>query len=386
MNNSKRLKFLQSIVCLGFLAGIFFSFELWLPINRTFPRVPVFIDVSMWFDRLLTIILIISLVSIIIFPKRKICKFSAITSLLFLAIFDQMRLQPWVYQYFLIIVLFTFHDWKKKISSPTLLLIQLLIASLYIWSGLQKLNYNFVFETLPLFLSPLQTLVSINKLPLIFLGLTWAMIEIIIGCGLIFHKTRRFSIYSAIIMHTIILTLLIAKNYNQIVWFWNATLILLVFCSFWKTDNSIFEITQNTISGREFLITIIVFASAILPFLSFFGLWDMNLSGALYSGRNEVGVIRVNENLFENLPPQIKKVIFETKNDNQKILPLFEWSMNELNIPVNPEERIFKKITRKVCGFAREKNKIELIVKKSPTIIDGSFELNRFDCNQLGVF
>ena len=386
MNNESRLRFLQCSVVAGLLFGIFFSFELWFPINRTFPRVPMFIEIPVWIDRVLSITLIISLILVIFLPKRKMPLVLVINTLILLAISDQMRLQPWVYQYFIIFVVFAFNERKENNSAQMLGLIQISIAALYIWSGLQKINYTFIYETLPFLLSPLQNFMAINDLPLFFVGLTTALTETLIGFGLLLKKTRRFAVRCAIILHIIILTLLVAKNYNQIVWFWNITMIALVIFSFWKSSCSIPEIFSNQKIGADKFSKIIVAASIILPVLSFFGLWDSYLSAALYSSRTEIGVIRINDNLYENLPAKAKQIVFETEKSSQKILPLFEWSINDLNVPVYPEERIFKTVTYKICLLAQDKEKIELIIKKRPLIINGRYDLIRIDCDQINLY
>ena len=101
---------------------------------------------------------------------------------------------------------------------------------------------------------------------------------------------------------------------------------------------------------------------------------------------NSVGVVHISENLNENLPSKAKDTVIETNNGKRKILPLFDGSLNELNVPVYPEKRIFESVTRKICLLAPNKTGIELIVKKRPSIINGENKLIRIDCNQLGIY
>ncbi|CAN5617679.1 hypothetical protein BH20ACI4_BH20ACI4_23740 [soil metagenome] len=382
MKNPNRLQFLQIIVCVGLLVGIFFSFELWFPITRTFPRVPLFFEVPILFDQILTIILIVSLISLIFFQKLKIFLMTAIVSLILLIIFDQMRLQPWVYQYLLLLVIFALTD-DEPHSNQMLGLAQIVIAGLYFWSGVQKLNFTFAYETLPILLAPLQNLFPSIRLPFVFLGISIALLEILIGIGLFFRKTRTPAVYFAAAMHAAILILLIAKNYNSIVWIWNATLILIVVVSFWQSENSIKQTIKTAFDWKGKFAKSIVAASVLLPVLSFWNLWDMYLSGALYSGNVEIAVIKINEDLFNDLPPKARQVVFQTQNTGDKILPLFEWSIAELNVPVYPENRIFKQITRQVCKSANRKSDVELIIKERPAILDGSYKLTRIDCRQI---
>ena len=110
MKNANRLKILRIIICLGLLGGILFSLELWFPLVRTFPRVPFSValpeEIVVPVERLLTASLIISLMLIPIVRRPQIFLLAAIIFLSSLIFFDQMRLQPWVYQYLLFLIFF----------------------------------------------------------------------------------------------------------------------------------------------------------------------------------------------------------------------------------------------------------------------------------------
>lgn len=389
MKNLKRLTLLRIVVCAGWLAGICFSFELWFPLNRTFPRAPALFELPenavVPVERLLSLILVISLVSIIFFPRRKIFSISAIVSLILLIFFDQTRLQPWVYQYLLVLIVAAVPDWTEDETAArqALGLAQILLAALYFWSGAQKLNFSFAHEILPMLLSPLESLLPSLRAPLVLPALAVALTESLIGVGLLCRRTRNLSVWLAAAMHAIILGLLIAKNYNSVVWVWNAALILLVFISFWRSDASFKQTIQTARGGERKLIKSIVAASVLLPVLSFAGWWDMYLSGALYSGNTEVAVIEINEDFFEKLPPRARATVFRTKAGEAQILPLLEWSINELNVPAYPERRVSEEAARQACRLTSDKNQIELIIKQRPAILDGSYKVTRIGCAEL---
>jgi hypothetical protein len=328
--------------------------------------VPFVVESPVWVDRLLTVILAMSLI-VLIFWQKKFVFITAISSLMLLVLFDQIRLQPWVYQYFLLLVILALGADDE--TNQTIGLTQIIIAGLYFWSGLQKLNFTFSHETLPKLLEPWQ-------LPFVVIGILIALIETLIGIGLFFRRTRNLAVYSAIAMHITILTLLIAKNYNQIVWFWNATLMIAVFIVFWKNENSIKEMLKSKLTFAKS----ITFAAVLLPILSFAGLWDMYLSGALYSGNVEVAVIRLDKNIVEKLPPKAQSVVFQTKTTGENMLPLFEWAIAEINAPVYPEQRVFRQIFQRICGLDKE---AELIIKMRPAIWDGSYQIKRNKCAEL---
>jgi len=380
-----RLKFLRILICVGLLCGIGFSYELWFSFSRELPQVPVVFESPIFIDRIFGIYLVVSLILVVVSLRPNIFLVSAISSLVLLIFFDQIRLQPWVYQYLLLLGIFALQTKDEKDSAETLGLAQIIIAALYIWSGVQKLNFTFSHETLPKLLEPLQNFFPSIQFSFVFIGIGIALIETFIGCGLLFRKTRNFAVILAVTMHTLILTVLIAKNYNSIVWIWNAFLIAIVSTAFWKNDVSLKQIfdSANIKNWKIRTAKIIVFASILLPILSFFGLWDSYLSGALYSGNVAVGVVRINDDLFEKLPTKARQSVFQTKNSGEKMLPFVEWSLSDLNVPAYPEQRVFKQITAEICRLSENKKQVELIVKECPSIFDGSYNVTRISCEHL---
>ena len=299
---------------------------------------------------------------------------------------DQTRLQPWVYQYLLLLIITALYYRQSDPQQSTrisLLALQLIVASLYLWGGIQKLNYSFSHEVLPQILGSLQNGFTLNQSQLSALGVAVAMVETLIGCGLIFKKTRTLSVWLALGMHGLILGLLIVQCRNSVVWMWNAALIFIVVVLFWRSDTSLVPVfsywrAANT-SGR--LSIILAVLCAVLPVLSFRGWWDMYLSGGLYSGNTVIAVMRVDGRLYDKLPEVAKSQVFATKSGEQ-MLPLFEWSMADLNVPPYPEPRVFRQVARGVCALAGESD-AELIMKDSPAIMDGSYGITRVDCSLL---
>lgn len=386
MKNINRLKFLLITICLGLLLGIVFSHELWFPINRTFPRSPLIFalpeSLVVPFEWIVSLILVISLILTIFLSKPKTFLLIIIASILLLFFFDQMHLQPWAYEYLLIFAVYFWHDWKSEdeaANDRTIGFVQIIIAGIYCWSGLQKLNFNFSHDILPSLLIPVQNLFPTLQIPFGFLGIAIPLTEFFIGCGLLFRKTRKISVCLVIVMHLIILSLLIAKNYNSIVWFWNMTLIFAVIFAFWKNDFSLKEVIGGKFSTRK----IIVLATVSLPILNFFGYWDSFLSGAYYSGNTEIPAIYINEEVFEKLPTTAKSTVFQTQTTNKKILPPFEWSIADTNAPVYLEERVFRQVTLEICKLTTDKNQVELIIRKRPAILDGTFQVKRIACAEL---
>lgn len=374
------------------MIGILLSVELWFPMTRSFPRIPFLIGFPQALvplvERSLCVALIISLLLTALVGRTRKFAFVAITALVLLIFFDQMRLQPWVYQYLLLLGVLTLHDQRSEVETATentLCLLQLVIASLYFWSGLQKLNFAFAYEVLPEMLLPLRSVFLATDFPLGPLGILVASCEILMAFGLLFYRTRKVSVSLAVTMHLTILALLIAKSYNSVVWAWNVALIVITTVAFWGSDVSawrtIIDWRRATLERKA--ASSIALMAAVLPILSFCGWWDMYLSGALYSGNTPIAAIKIDLAVYEKLPEKAKQNVFSTQGTGDQMLPLFEWSMSELNVPVYPEQRVLISVTREVCGMTPNNAQAELIVKERPAIFNGSYRITRLKCSEI---
>lgn len=385
-----RLKRARAVVCLALLAGVLYSQELWFPVARTFPRAPV------WFylpenavstvERSLAVILTISLAAAAFVRRPAIFLAAALAALAAAIFFDQTRLQPWVYQYFLLLVVLALGGCRTEsdlLAKQTLGLLQIVCAGLYFWSGVQKLNFTFFNQTLPFLLAPVQNVFPNVQLPVFLLGFGVAAAEIFIGCGLLVRKIRRVAVPAALVAHAVILVLLIGNDYNRVVWIWNAALMLLVIILFARSDASIKRAFAPQGGGWKTKAAKFVAAAAIvLPALSFVGWWDAYLSGALYSGNTQAAALRIDDKVYDRLPPAARQSVFRMTS-GERILGIFEWAMTDLNVPPNPEPRIFERAARSVCRLATDKTAVELVVKQRPAIFDGKYEVTRKTCAEL---
>jgi hypothetical protein len=390
-NTLSRLVAQRFVLGIALLSGILSSLNLWFPTTRSFPRAPLVIalpqGIVTLFEYLLSGLLIAALVALI-FAKRPVKYLVAvIVSLILLVLLDQMRLQPWVYQYLLLFIVMALHDRQtpdEQLSRLSLSLLQLIIAILYFWSGVQKLNYSFGHEVLSQLLLPLQNYLPLTQMQISLLGIGIAFIEIFTGWGLLLKQTRKLSLWLALAMHGSVLVLLVAQGRNQIVWAWNAALMLSIVILFWRSETFIRQAFAPWRAGNRYsqAAQILTIICAVLPILSFWGWWDKYLSGALYSGNTAVAVVQVNEEAYEKLSETAKRQVFSTKSGEQ-MLPLYEWSMSELNVPPYPELRVYKQVARSICKLAENNSRVELIIKGSPAILDGSYKVTRMNCLQL---
>lgn len=387
-----RLKYLRITITVAYLCGIVFSPKLWLGFGRTFPRAPLLTGLPAFAsstDYFLSILLIGALALSLISSRPNRYLLAVVVFTVLPVLLDQTRLQPWVYQY--VVMLGVLACWQpgqhdEITAKTTLLASQLVLALLYFWSGAQKLNWSFGHEVMPALLASVRI-----RLPAVYLsylpaaGIAVALFEMLIGIGLLSRKTRRAAIVLAVATHILVLLTLIVARRNSVVWPWNVAMMTMVVLLFWRFDGSL--VSKDLLQWRgpnllSYLPKAVVVICGLAPALSFFGWWDLYLSGALYSGNEPVAVAHINNAARDRLSATAKQFVFTTGH-GELMLPLYEWSLADLNVPPYPEVRCHRQAARQVCALADDPQRIELIIKARPALIDGQSKVTRTVCADL---
>lgn len=360
----------------GYVCGILFSLRLWFGVGRSIPRIPSIVAISPFAEFPLSILLLAALI-ISLFSSRSRYLVAAAVLTALLVLLDLTRLQPWVYQYVLILITLAFARFGpiERIVTTN----QIIVASLYFWSGVQKLNWTFAHEVFPGLLEEANIHLSSS---LSGLAILVALIEALSGIGLLVRRTRQVAVVLIVVLHLSVLVLLIVKGLNTVVWPWNVAMLAIVPILFWKAKDSVAR--KELWRWRRFnvLLHAMFTLCLIAPALSFAGWWPIYLSGALYSGRSPVAVVRINDQFGSQLSDVAKQQIF-LNSQRQPMLPLHEWSQTELNVPPYPELRSFRQLTRTVCDMTNNSEDIELIIKNRPRTTDGASTVTRENCQTL---
>lgn len=369
---ASRVFWVKIILTLATLSSLLLSFKLWAG-DRLFPKIPVvssFFKSPQIIENLIYFAVILLLFAIFFSSKPRKFIFSLLTIFIFLVFVDQMRLQPWLYQFFFMFLVLGFYSWDYNDSLGRLKVlntIRLIMASIYFYSGLQKINVLFIGGVFPWMISPIISYFppSIQNLA-ISTGIFVPFIEIGIGVGLLTKKYRRYAVYFAVFTHLFILFLLspLVKNWNSVVWPWNIAMIFFVIALFWRTDNFSF---RDTFFVKDYFVNkLAIVLFVIMPFFSFFNFWDSYLSFALYSGNTNSANIYINESVKQNLPEKIRTHTIAHKDGVHEI-DFFNWSFIELNVPTYPEDRIYKSLTKSFCKYDNTGYNIALFIKGRPS-------------------
>jgi hypothetical protein len=370
-----RVTLLRAALILGLLAGFALSPKLWLS-SRLYPLTPVWSFLQPFpspGDYVVIFALAALLIAIIVAPRRVILT-AAFALLALLALQDQSRLQPWFYQYALMLLAIAVAGSGRQAAALNTCCF--IVAATYIWSGLAKLNPSFSTAIFPAFVEPF---VARGLIPAAWLNhglvrdLAFATpaLECVTGIGLLIRRFRPAAFYCAIAMHVFILLVLgpLGRRFNAVIWPWNLAMIAFLLILFFGRKDQ--PALRDIVWGRGFAFQkVVLILFGVMPALSFFHLWDDYLSSALYTGNTNSGVIYLSDDAFEQLPDGIENHVYE-EGPNLSSLDINDWSFEELKVPAYAEVRIYRNVAKQICGYVSNGSGVELVVQEKFALAHG---------------
>jgi hypothetical protein len=284
-----------------------------------------------------------------------------LASSLFLAFGDQCRWQPWFYMYWMML-LFTLAK-----DAPTIVACRVALCAVYFWSGLQKCNPDFFNLVAPWFVKPAGEWLP-GGVPDVLRWLVMAapFIEMFIGLGLWFPRTRRIAIGASLIVHGSALLFLgpLGHKHNWIIWPWNLAMPALVWILFLRGSPG-----QSGAALRQSRwITPVLALFCLLPILSYFGKWDSYLSFSLYTGHLTKADIFVSAAVRDRLPPEVQPFVVPTPQPYNEqlqgpyVVIVELWADKVLKVPPLPEARNYRNVARYLARFANDPNDVRMVL------------------------
>ena len=327
------------MLCITWFITKIICYKLWLA-DRLFPLVPVHEMLSSLPPLLHSALFVCSLacmILLIFFPNRKTAFVLLLLELLSCCL-DQNRWQPWEYQFIFMLLVYVFVEDEKEMRFSW----QLILAGLFFFSGISKLNSAFIHDVWQHLL--LHKWLGIGRVNIWITraGYSLPLIEMFSGIGLLIKKTSKPAVWILCCMHLLILLMMgpLGLNINAVIWPWNLLMPLLLLSLFYNTA---FEL--SSFRSWNFFSWLVLLCWWILPWLQLKGYWDKYLSSVLYSG----GV----EQLFictDN--PVAKKQMTAYFDSTFRIIPcstslsLYNWGVKEMKTAPYPEPRVFKAIIK----------------------------------------
>ena len=223
--SARPLFWLKITVVVAFCIGLLMSSHLWIG-DRTYPLVPISSGLPQLEGlpaRFLFAALFILAGAILLAPKpqRFIAAFLAIIAVF--CLLDQTRWQPWVLLYGFLLATLALYSWDNDDvggQRSALNISRLILASTYVFSGLQMINTNFVQSDFPWIVQPITDVLPSTTNALQVFGMIVPFVQIAFGVGLLTRRFRRASLVVAIAMHLFILAMFgpTGHNWNSIIW------------------------------------------------------------------------------------------------------------------------------------------------------------------------
>ena len=365
---ASRLFWLKTAVILAFCIGLSMSKALWIG-PRSYPPAPVtsmFPVIDGVVARALYVALFLLAAIALVVPKPRwfIAAFLAVIAAFCLA--DQTRWQPWVFQYSFLLAAVALYPWNSadvEDERRALNIARLIVASTYIFSGLQKINLNFVENDFPWIVQPITNIFPSAVNFFHVFGLAVPFVQLAFGIGLLTRRYRRASLIAAVAMHVFILAMFgpAGLDWNNIVWPWTA--VMAIFDVLLFSGAPEFSWREIVWSRWDPCHVAAVVLFVMLPGLSFFNLWDSYLSSALYSGNLTEAQIYLTDAGKASLPAAIGSRLVRTSPDTN-VLNLQRWAIEDLNVTPYPETRVYKAIAKSVCSSLRDPAQLVLIVRE----------------------
>ncbi|HEV2765259.1 MAG TPA: hypothetical protein VGV38_19910, partial [Pyrinomonadaceae bacterium] len=251
------------------------------------------------------------------------------------------------------------------------------VAAVYFWSGVQKLNVTFFGEVWPGLVAPYAQLLpgAAGKL-LSVVGLAVPPAEVFVGVGLLTRRLRSAAVVLAVVTHALVLALFVPVGKNSVVWPWNAASAAFVVVLFWRARATWRELLPKRVWEFRSLAVVLF---GLLPALNFFGLWDSYLSSSLYSGATARASVMLGDADAARLPPGVRAYV-ERNAEGREFVSLNRWAYGELNVPPYPEPRVARRIARRLCADAPG---LVLVIQHAPKRLDGTRRVERLGCAEL---
>lgn len=366
---TRRTAWVRGTLLFATLLGLIASAPAWMN-SRTFPLLPIFsgfpILPAPW-DKLLFASMLLALVAAVWFYRAAVLYFLAAS--LFAYCEDQNRGQPWLYMYWVMLLL-------TLLPAPTsLAACRWALAVVYLWGAIQKCNPIF-FKKVPVwFVSPAEHW----HLPAFALeALRWAaasapFLEIAIAVGLWFSKSRRPALVAIIVLHLFAVLFLgpLGHNYNWVVWPWNLAMIALAVALFPTAVKprhapSLHKETWLALRHSRLALAVLI-PFTLLPALSYSGKWDSAFSFALYSESNAVANIFITQAVVDRLPPNLQAHVqphpqYDPQFQGPFIFNFAPWAYEEMHVPPLSEPRNFRSVFNALRHHATEPEDLRMII------------------------
>ncbi|NML55803.1 hypothetical protein [Chryseobacterium cheonjiense] len=334
----KDISYLIRVIALFWFLTKIWSYKTWVT-ERVYPVIPPIEkleNIPNFFHHFLFSFSLLCLLTVFFLRIHRWLLIALFFSEVISCLLDTVRWQPWEYMYlcFLLMVIINFYKPENIV-----LLSHLFLVSIYLFSGLHKINRDFLSVVwLNMFLIDFLGLSMefILKYKLFFMGLLIPVIEISLALLLLLSNYKKTISYLLITMHISILIFIgpFGLQYNSVVWPWNLAIIFIILVIYSKP----IEFSYRTVT-HNFYWLVLWF---LMPVLSFFDGWYQYFSFNLYSGKGDQMYI-----CFSDTEKEFQPYFEHSANHvcgTASVVNLQNWALQEIKSAPIPETEIYNKI------------------------------------------
>jgi len=378
------------VVCLGFAASLALSSKLWLS-ERVFPHAPLFSWLGPWPQGLQILLFAGMFVCLVLLMWRPFMRGAVIGIVSIWAIMvmqDQMRLQPWAYQYVLMLLPFAWIGRKGENAAGVIWIAQVIMVAVYFWGGLHKLGPQFVglYED-TLMVSWLENSSGFVHSFLKAGSTVIPWTEMLMAVLLVFPKTRRIGVVMAWVMHLIILVWLgpVGIGINSVIWPWNMAMMVLVSVLFWMDSPPLLSLEplKESPRGMVWIAALVGVLAAVAPIFSMTGKWDRYLGFHLYSGHQQRVILALQPSGVAKLDDSYAPFVIEKRFfGNMSELDFMPWAHQELNAPFVSEDRVALALAKSLVERLGLSNEDGFFYRDFPLLTD-QFHMEKISPSQI---
>jgi hypothetical protein len=374
------VRLLKVVLSLALLCGFALSRRLWVSTGRLYPNVPAldFLPtLATPLDYVLFGALVALLLTIVVRERPRLYASAFVALASALVVFDVSRLQPWFYQYLFVMLALAVYSWREQEARVPLRACALMVACVYFWSGVQKLNPQFFAEVVPSLFGPYLAHVPAPFARLATpLAVLIPLTEICAGVFLLTRKFRRVAVVLAVVTHALVLMLFVPLRRNNVIWPWNVATAAFVLIIFRRDADTLKDFLPRRLLSLQTLALVLF---GLMPAFGLFGLWGQYQSAALYSGNVSRAEFTLSERVARSLPPRVQEKLRPASEGFR--LDINHWSYAELNVPAYPSERVYRRAAALLCVFAESPSDVRLEVTEPPHIFGDTTRTTTIDCD-----
>jgi hypothetical protein len=184
-----------------------------------------------------------------------------------------------------------------------------------------------------------------------------AALETSAGICLWIKPFRKLACLFIITTHLLVLISLgpIGHNWNNIVWPWNILFAWMLFELFYRTEPGKFSLPELRLSPRiKYHFASVLLLATIMPGFGIAGKWDHFLSDGFYSAMPDEPGFYLPTSEVDKLPATSEDYQYMYKGENKVILKFSYWSVDEMNVPVYPQDWVYKEVARKLSKLVND--------------------------------